>query len=73
MLSQYPADAEVVWAQEEPENQGGWPFMHSNLPEHLDGRALRVVARAASAATATGLKSIHDKEQAELLDRVFDR
>ena len=73
VLSQYPADAEVVWAQEEPENQGGWPFMHSNLPEHLDGRALRVVARAASAATATGLKSIHDKEQAELLDRVFDR
>ncbi|MGO1451981.1 MAG: multifunctional oxoglutarate decarboxylase/oxoglutarate dehydrogenase thiamine pyrophosphate-binding subunit/dihydrolipoyllysine-residue succinyltransferase subunit [Brevibacterium yomogidense] len=73
VLSQYPADAEVVWAQEEPENQGGWPFMHSNLPEHLDGRALRVVARTASAATATGLKSIHDKEQAELLDRVFDR
>ncbi|SMY12750.1 2-oxoglutarate dehydrogenase E1 component [Brevibacterium jeotgali] len=73
VLSQYPAEAEVVWAQEEPENQGGWPFMHTHLPEHLDGRALRVVARTASASTATGLKSIHDKEQAELLDRVFDR
>ncbi|HLR43991.1 MAG TPA: multifunctional oxoglutarate decarboxylase/oxoglutarate dehydrogenase thiamine pyrophosphate-binding subunit/dihydrolipoyllysine-residue succinyltransferase subunit, partial [Brevibacterium sp.] len=73
VLAQYPTEAEVVWAQEEPENQGAWPFMHAHLPELLDGRTLRVVSRAASASTATGLKSIHDQEQAELLDRIFAR
>ena len=37
-LSRYPADAEVVWAQEEPENQGAWPRMALRLPQ-LIGRA----------------------------------
>ncbi len=31
-LSRYPADAELVWAQEEPENQGAWPRMALRLP-----------------------------------------
>ncbi len=41
----YP-DAELVWVQEEPANQGPWPFMALNLPAHLGGRGLScVVAR----------------------------
>ena len=31
-LSRYPGDAELVWAQEEPENQGAWPRMALRLP-----------------------------------------
>ncbi len=41
-LDRYP-DAELVWVQEEPANQGAWPFMALNLPEHLGGR--RAAAR----------------------------
>ena len=72
VLGQYPADAEIVWAQEEPENQGAWPFMAAHLSE-LVSRELRVVSRAASASTATGLKKVHDAEQADLIERVFTR
>ena len=32
-LSRYPADVELVWAQEEPENQGAWPRMALRLPQ----------------------------------------
>ena len=43
-LDSYP-DAELVWVQEEPANQGGYPFIALNLPEHLGGRPLlRVTA-----------------------------
>ncbi|WP_198392978.1 multifunctional oxoglutarate decarboxylase/oxoglutarate dehydrogenase thiamine pyrophosphate-binding subunit/dihydrolipoyllysine-residue succinyltransferase subunit [Brevibacterium yomogidense] len=72
-LSQYPEGAEIVWAQEEPENQGAWPYIAMHLPEVLEGRDVRVVSRAESASTATGLKSIHDAEQADLIERVFAR
>ena len=52
-LNRYP-DAEVVWVQEEPANQGGFPFIALNLPEHLDGRQLLRVTRRASASPAVG-------------------
>ena len=52
-LGRYP-NAELVWVQEEPANQGGWPFMALNLPEHLGGRALLRASRRASASPAVG-------------------
>ncbi|GAA4284050.1 multifunctional oxoglutarate decarboxylase/oxoglutarate dehydrogenase thiamine pyrophosphate-binding subunit/dihydrolipoyllysine-residue succinyltransferase subunit [Brevibacterium daeguense] len=73
VLGSYGEDVEVVWAQEEPENQGAWPFMALNLPQMLGGRELRVVSRTASASPATGLKKVHDLEQADLVERVFAR
>ncbi|MGO2037058.1 MAG: multifunctional oxoglutarate decarboxylase/oxoglutarate dehydrogenase thiamine pyrophosphate-binding subunit/dihydrolipoyllysine-residue succinyltransferase subunit [Brevibacterium sp.] len=73
ILDRYPASAELIWAQEEPENQGAWPFMALNLPEILGDRELTVVARAASAATATGLKHLHELQQQEVVDRAFRR
>jgi 2-oxoglutarate decarboxylase len=73
VLDRFPADAEIIWAQEEPENQGAWPYMALHLPQLLGGRALNVVSRAASAATSTGLKHIHEVQQKELVDRVFSR
>ncbi|MDT0164675.1 multifunctional oxoglutarate decarboxylase/oxoglutarate dehydrogenase thiamine pyrophosphate-binding subunit/dihydrolipoyllysine-residue succinyltransferase subunit [Actinotalea sp. AC32] len=65
-------DAELVWAQEEPENQGGWTFMSNALPSLL-GRPLRVVSRPAAASPAAGSAKTHAREQAELVQAAFDR
>ena len=73
LLDRYPADAELVWAQEEPENQGAWPFMALNLTPLLGGRDLTLVARPASASTATGLKHVHELQQEEVVGRVLQR
>jgi 2-oxoglutarate dehydrogenase complex dehydrogenase (E1) component-like enzyme len=66
-LSRYPNADEVVWVQEEPANQGGWPFMALHLPEHLGERHLRRVSRPSSAAPAGGSSAKHDAEQAALV------
>jgi 2-oxoglutarate dehydrogenase complex dehydrogenase (E1) component-like enzyme len=66
-LSRYPNANEVVWVQEEPANQGGWPFMALHLPEHLGERHLRRVSRPSSAAPAAGSSAKHDTEQAALV------
>jgi 2-oxoglutarate dehydrogenase complex dehydrogenase (E1) component-like enzyme len=67
-LAAYPDADDIVWVQEEPANQGAWPFMALNLPEHLDGkRKLRRVSRAASASPAAGSHAAHDAEHKKLL------
>ncbi|WP_226926564.1 multifunctional oxoglutarate decarboxylase/oxoglutarate dehydrogenase thiamine pyrophosphate-binding subunit/dihydrolipoyllysine-residue succinyltransferase subunit [Jonesia denitrificans] len=66
-------DAEVVWVQEEPENQGAWPFLALNLPQLIEGRSLRVIARPASASPAVGIAKVHKAEQDSLIQRAFDR
>jgi 2-oxoglutarate dehydrogenase E1 component len=65
-LDRYP-QAEVLWVQEEPANQGAWPFMALYLPTELDGRQLAPVARRASASPAVGSHSVHDSEQHNLV------
>jgi 2-oxoglutarate dehydrogenase E1 component len=64
-------DAQLVWVQEEPANQGAWPFMALNLPALLGGRSLSCVSRAASASPASGSHKVHDQEQADLVDQAF--
>jgi 2-oxoglutarate decarboxylase len=65
--------AQLVWVQEEPANQGPWPFVALNLPEHLGGRPLLRVSRPASASPATGSSKKHAAEQATLVTQAFDR
>jgi 2-oxoglutarate dehydrogenase E1 component len=65
--------AQLVWMQEEPANQGPWPFIALNLPEHLGGRPLLRVSRPASASPATGSSRKHAAEQATLIAQSFDR
>ena len=67
------ANAEVVWCQEEPKNQGGWSFMDPNLEwvlGRIAGKAKRAryVGRAAAASPATGLASQHKAQQEALVD-----
>ncbi|KQO60281.1 alpha-ketoglutarate decarboxylase [Curtobacterium sp. Leaf261] len=72
VLAGYP-EADLVWAQEEPENQGAWPFVYMNLAPHLGGRPLTVSARAASAAPATGSAKRSAAEATEIIDRALSR
>jgi len=68
MLASYPNANEIVWAQEEPQNMGGWTFVQDRLENLLPNcQRARYVGRSASASPATGSYSIHQKEQAELV------
>ena len=62
-----PPTPTLVWAQEEPANQGAWPFIALNLPEHLDGRTLQRAARRASASPAVGSSRVHETQQREVV------
>ena len=70
ILSGFPDDATLTWVQEEPENQGAWPYMLLNLVPHLD-RVLSCVSRPPSASPAVGLHSVFEREQAEIVERAF--
>ncbi len=65
-------DAELVWVQEEPANQGAWPFVALGVAPQL-GRSIRPVTRPASAAPATGSSRKHAAEQEDLVTRAFAR
>jgi 2-oxoglutarate dehydrogenase complex dehydrogenase (E1) component-like enzyme len=69
-LSRYPG-VEVVWVQEEPANQGAWPFMALSLPEHLEGRPLLRASRKASASPAVGSHAVHEAQQHEVIATAF--
>ncbi|APF39839.1 multifunctional oxoglutarate decarboxylase/oxoglutarate dehydrogenase thiamine pyrophosphate-binding subunit/dihydrolipoyllysine-residue succinyltransferase subunit [Neomicrococcus aestuarii] len=70
-LDRYP-NASVVWAQDEPANQGPWPFVALNMVPEL-GRPVRLASRKASASTATGSHKRHEAENAKLVSQVFDQ
>jgi 2-oxoglutarate dehydrogenase E1 component len=64
-------EAELVWVQDEPANQGAWSFLLRQATPMLGGRRLGVVARPEAASPATGSHSAHAVEQAALLDQAF--
>ncbi|HWH26312.1 MAG TPA: multifunctional oxoglutarate decarboxylase/oxoglutarate dehydrogenase thiamine pyrophosphate-binding subunit/dihydrolipoyllysine-residue succinyltransferase subunit [Pseudolysinimonas sp.] len=66
VLERYP-NAEVVWVQEEPENQGAWPFMNTELRAQLGNRGLSSVSRPASASPAAGSTKRSAAEQTQLI------
>ncbi|MEV4254057.1 multifunctional oxoglutarate decarboxylase/oxoglutarate dehydrogenase thiamine pyrophosphate-binding subunit/dihydrolipoyllysine-residue succinyltransferase subunit, partial [Spirillospora sp. NPDC049652] len=70
-LAKYPADAEVVWVQDEPANMGAWPFMALKLPHLIDGLRMTRVSRPASSSPAVGSAKLHQAEQEALLGRAF--
>jgi len=70
ILDRYP-NAELVWVQDEPENQGAWPFIDVELVKHLGGRTIGVVSRPASASPATGSSKRSAAQQTELIERAL--
>jgi len=68
MLKSYPNASELIWAQEEPQNMGGWMFVQPRLMNLLEGCERPVyVGRTASAAPAIGSYLIHELEQRKLV------
>ncbi len=71
VLERYP-DAELVWAQEEPENMGAWPFICLELAKQLTpGRRISVASRPASASPATGSSKRSAQELVDLMDHAL--
>ena len=72
LLDRYPNARELVWLQEEPENMGAWAFVEARVWRIKErGYDLRHVARVESGSPATGSKTIHDQELADLMDETF--
>ncbi|MGW6022681.1 multifunctional oxoglutarate decarboxylase/oxoglutarate dehydrogenase thiamine pyrophosphate-binding subunit/dihydrolipoyllysine-residue succinyltransferase subunit [Streptomyces sp. NPDC055099] len=80
-IAKYPNAEKYLWAQEEPANQGAWPFIALNLIDHLDlavgadiphGERLRRISRPHGSSPAVGSKKRHEQEQEQLLSEVFE-
>jgi len=69
-LAKYPNATEVRWVQDEPANQGPWPFMALNLAPELSLPLVRV-SRDASAAPSVGNHKRHVEENKALMERAF--
>jgi len=70
LLAHYPSATEIVWAQEEPRNQGAW--FHMQSAEHLAGsmsarHRLSYAGRGPSASPAVGYLNVHAAEQRALV------
>ncbi|MFT3720858.1 2-oxoglutarate dehydrogenase E1 component [Pseudorhodoferax sp.] len=73
-LKKYPNAADVVWCQDEPQNQGAWFFVQHYIHENmLDGQKLGYAGRAASASPAVGYAHLHQEQQKALVDAAFGK
>ena len=72
VLGGYNKKAEIVWAQEEPRNQGAWWFLHEALAPEI-GKDIKLISRPAMAAPAVGDAQRHNKQQREIIDGVFKK
>ena len=65
--------ANLLWVQDEPANQGPWPFIALNTLEVFGDRTLRRVSRRATASPATGNHYVHEEEAKALMIEAFNR
>ncbi|MGH8142468.1 MAG: 2-oxoglutarate dehydrogenase E1 component [Steroidobacteraceae bacterium] len=68
VLERYAAATDLVWCQEEPQNQGAWYQIRHRLQDLAGGRTVYYAGRAAAAAPATGLAKLHELEQRRLVE-----
>jgi 2-oxoglutarate dehydrogenase E1 component len=74
ILDRYAGANEIVWCQEEPQNQGAWYQIRHRLQAPLDGkRSLNYAGREGAAAPATGLYAYHQREQEALVADALTR
>ena len=71
-LKKYPKVEEVIWCQDEPQNQGAWFFVQHNILDNMtDGMKLAYAGRPASASPACGYAHLHQEQQKSLLNAAF--
>jgi 2-oxoglutarate dehydrogenase E1 component len=76
-LERFP-NADIVWCQEEPKNQGAWSFMEPNIEWVLTRIGAKITrptyaGRPASASPATGLASMHKAQQQALINEALTK
>ncbi len=74
-LAKYP-NADIIWCQEEPQNQGAWGYVAARLDTVLDGlsntsRKTRYIGRPEAASPASGSFKVHVKEQEALVSEAL--
>jgi 2-oxoglutarate dehydrogenase E1 component len=67
VVEPYRQAEEIVWAQEETRNRGGWSYMLPRLQDVFPGKNIRYVGREPSASPATGSPRIHRQQQNALV------
>ncbi|MBL0938612.1 MAG: 2-oxoglutarate dehydrogenase E1 component [Gemmatimonadaceae bacterium] len=73
VMDLYPAIEQVVWAQEEPKNQGAWTFVQPRLRVSAGAAVgVRYVGRPERASPAEGFADAHQAEQARIIAMVMD-
>ena len=73
-LKKYPNLVDVVWSQDEPQNQGAWFFVQHYIHENMqEGQKLGYSGRAASASPAVGYSHLHQEQQKALVDGAFGK
>ncbi len=73
VMDPYKKVKDIVWCQEEPQNQGAWYCSRHNFEDALQGnQTLRYVGRAYSAAPAAGYPKLHKKQQEEVVEMALD-
>ena len=71
-MKRYPNATEIVWCQDEPQNQGAWFFIQHNIHENMvEGQRLGYSGRAASASPAVGYSHLHQEQQKALVEGAF--
>jgi 2-oxoglutarate dehydrogenase E1 component len=73
-MKKYPNATDVVWCQDEPQNQGAWFFVQHYIHENmLEGQKLGYAGRPASASPAVGYAHLHQEQQKALLDQAYGK
>ena len=73
-IKKYPHATELVWCQDEPQNQGAWFFVQHYIHENMvEGQKLGYAGRPASASPAVGYSHLHQEQQKSLLDQAFSK
>ena len=73
-IKKYPNAADIVWCQDEPQNQGAWFFVQHYIHENMqEGQKLGYAGRPASASPAVGYAHLHQEQQKALLDQAYGK
>jgi 2-oxoglutarate dehydrogenase E1 component len=72
VLGQFPYVKQIVWCQEEPQNQGAWFSLQHHIQDCLkEDQGLVYVGRDFAAAPSVGSAGLHAKQQADLVSQAL--